>query len=1022
MLQANLSRRVMLQGAVIASAFLAACQPVQKPAATMPATIDPGTAPVIGNEPTAGGIYLSLGSFEPLTGEALAKARMSRAAILAATKSEPGLATTRPASQPATQAKAATTQNSGLRTQDSSEPPPLAVKYYLQGREKFLEGANSQAMDYLDKALALDPNAFTVLRLMGRVCFASSQLARGSLFLQRAYAIDPNDVEVNYLLGRYWLERKEFPRAVSHLMQAADSPERRISSAQTPLVSFYLSRALQSAGYHKAAAAEYERFLETIKLPVAGYRYDRELNYLIEESWASELSAAENDVLVGDYAAALAHYRVAYHHEPNDPFIISRLTNALVHVNRGGEARETALSLVTETQGSDDSIKLLAWSYKATGRENELLADLRNRAGMSDSAASTLTLAAAQDYLGQSSAAFDTLRAYVEKHPDDLNVLGRLVKRADSTQNFVQIIKTAAAVLARNPDKSAAIVELLTPAAKAPAAATFAKDPAASPAATPYESYLFGILYRALNETERAEKSFRDAALIPGFFPAREALVSSLIAQEKFPEASRMIQDAIAHNQGGAKAYQLLIESEGAQERLASALKIAKEAKEKFPDNAEIRMQLATIYRLREQDEEADAELAALIDAQPKYELAYKALVNSLLTRARDEGRDGSKLQMQAVTYLGRLVREVPGSTYGRITAAILNARDGMEESEIVLRRLVAEHPDDLEALAPLAQIRQALGRPMEAVATLEVPLKLHPTPELAQTLAQLYRVQDKDADALTLTERMMKEHPDNEEYVIVDAGELIAQKRRADALQVLAAASEKFPKSQAIALALAQLQSAMDKPADAVATMKSFIAHAGETAQRLYRLAHFQSAADQEADSERTLQHVIELMPDHTGANNDLGYFWTDAGKNLNQAEKMIRKALDNQPNNAAYLDSLGWVFYKQGKFNEAIPWFEKAIAEPDGMEPEVIQHLGDALYRAGRPGEAAERWLQARTLLSENLLPGATLTKDKQRIKSYLDAALAAVKSGATPELSPIARGFTPKAASTSRAPTAQ
>jgi Tfp pilus assembly protein PilF len=159
--------------------------------------------------------------------------------------------------------------------------------------------------------------------------------------------------------------------------------------------------------------------------------------------------------------------------------------------------------------------------------------------------------------------------------------------------------------------------------------------------------------------------------------------------------------------------------------------------------------------------------------------------------------------------------------------------------------------------------------------------------------------------------------------------------------------------------------------------------------------------------------------MPDHTGANNDLGYFWTDAGKNLDQAEKMIKKALDNQPNNAAYLDSLGWVFYKQGKFNEAIPWFEKAVATPDGMEAEVVQHLGDALYRAGRPGEAAERWMQARTLLSETLGNGETLTKDKQKIKTYLDAALAAVKSGATPKLSPIAKETTPKAASTTPAP---
>src|SRR5206468_2703818 len=135
-----------------------------------------------------------------------------------------------------------------------------------------------------------------------------------------------------------------------------------------------------------------------------------------------------------------------------------------------------------------------------------------------------------------------------EQHPGDLNVLARLVKRADSQQAFVQVIHAAAVVLANTPDKQPAVIELLLPAAQQPAAIALARDPTPPAAATPYESYLFGILYRAQGETERAEKSFRDAAKARGFFPAREALVSSLISQEKFGEASEIIQDAIAHH------------------------------------------------------------------------------------------------------------------------------------------------------------------------------------------------------------------------------------------------------------------------------------------------------------------------------------------------------------------------------------------------------------------------------------------------------------------------------------------
>src|SRR5206468_2813016 len=119
--------------------------------------------------------------------------------------------------------------------------------------------------------------------------------------------------------------RKDLDRAVYYLMRADDSPQRVASSTQTPLSAFYLARALQGAGFHRAAAKEYERYLEISALPVPGYRYDRELSYLIDEQWAAHLAAAENDVLADNYAASVPHYQAAAAAEPKDAFIASRL-------------------------------------------------------------------------------------------------------------------------------------------------------------------------------------------------------------------------------------------------------------------------------------------------------------------------------------------------------------------------------------------------------------------------------------------------------------------------------------------------------------------------------------------------------------------------------------------------------------------------------------------------------------------------------------------------------------------------
>ena len=64
----------------------------------------------------------------------------------------------------------------------------------------------------------------------------------------------------------------------------------------------------------------------------------------------------------------------------------------------------------------------------------------------------------------------------------------------------------------------------------------------------------------------------------------------------------------------------------------------------------------------------------------------------------------------------------------------------------------------------------------------------------------------------------------------------------------------------------------------------------------------------------EAELETLLQRNPDEAGVNNDLGYLYADQGKNLEKAEAMIRKALREEPKNAAYLDSLGWVLFKRG------------------------------------------------------------------------------------------------------------
>lgn len=115
-------------------------------------------------------------------------------------------------------------------------------------------------------------------------------------------------------------------------------------------------------------------------------------------------------------------------------------------------------------------------------------------------------------------------------------------------------------------------------------------------------------------------------------------------------------------------------------------------------------------------------------------------------------------------------------------------------------------------------------------------------------------------------------------------------------------------------------------------------------------------------ARGEKILEVILAEEPNDPSVNNDLGYLYADQGKNLEQAESMIRKAVDSEPDNAAYLDSLGWVLFKQGKAAEALPYLEKSIEKSTGAGDATLQdHLGDCLLALGRVQDAVTAWEKA-------------------------------------------------------------
>ncbi len=114
-------------------------------------------------------------------------------------------------------------------------------------------------------------------------------------------------------------------------------------------------------------------------------------------------------------------------------------------------------------------------------------------------------------------------------------------------------------------------------------------------------------------------------------------------------------------------------------------------------------------------------------------------------------------------------------------------------------------------------------------------------------------------------------------------------------------------------------------------------------------------------------LEQVLDEFPDDTGAMNDLGYLWIDNGKKLGRGFAMIQKAVANEPDNYAYLDSLGWAYFRLGQYDQAVSTLENAAKLADGKDGTVLDHLGDAYLALGQKEKALSSWQQATHVLQD-------------------------------------------------------
>ncbi|HLX16503.1 MAG TPA: tetratricopeptide repeat protein, partial [Bradyrhizobium sp.] len=258
------------------------------------------------------------------------------------------------------------------------------------------------------------------------------------------------------------------------------------------------------------------------------------------------------------------------------------------------------------------------------------------------------------------------------------------------------------------------------------------------------------------------------------------------------------------------------------------------------------------------------------------------------------------------------------------------------------------------------------------ALVYLQLALYLAPNHPLALlSLADLYESVKKPAMAIKVYERMPAGSALKRNAQIQLAIDLDAADRTDEAIKILKGVTTEDPKDIEAVMALGNIERGRKKFADCVLTYSQGIdilppAPDKNTWVYYYYRGICEERSKQWSKAEADMRKALELQPEQPHVLNYLGYSWIDQGVNLDEGMKMIKRAVDQRPDDGYIVDSLGWAYYRIGNYEDAVKNLERAIdLKPE--DPTINDHLGDAYWRVGRTLEARFQWAHARDLKPE-------------------------------------------------------
>jgi tetratricopeptide (TPR) repeat protein len=376
----------------------------------------------------------------------------------------------------------------------------------------------------------------------------------------------------------------------------------------------------------------------------------------------------------------------------------------------------------------------------------------------------------------------------------------------------------------------------------------------------------------------------------------------------------------------------------------------------------------------------------------PEWYAVFKDLHAGLILDVAGKKQEAGKRLERVYKLDANALRAV--EAYGRWASRNLGKEEALKVYE-AFDKVLPQHPliteaieeiKDGEKLGPLVDSPQAgaaevlfglgtsLGRQGGedlALAYLQLAIYLSPRHPLAlMSLADLYEQLKKPALALKVYQHVPSDSPLKRNAEIQMASDLDALDRTDEAKKTLEKLISERPKDLEAIVALGNILRVRKEFPECADAYTKGIDTLTDVQKPNWMLFYFRGIcyerSKQWAAAEADFKHALELSPEQAHVLNYLGYSWIDQGVNLDEGMKMIRRAVDQRPDDGYIVDSLGWAYYRIHDYTEAVKNLERAV-ELKPEDPTINDHLGDAYWKVGRTLEATFQWAHARDLKPE-------------------------------------------------------